>query len=141
MLTYYISMLPDAQEAGSDNRNIVDDGKSQKLTRDDIETLKEQGLKGQVQPENIHTGVINQTKIFWWGGGASIDGARSTLQEIIQQLIDNSSTFRDKTEFSQQKYIKKKKKKYVVLCNSSTVSMSVTQYHIYILKGLQRPLL
>lgn len=37
-----------ASEAGTDNRNIVDDGKSQKLTRDDIETLKEQGLKGQV---------------------------------------------------------------------------------------------
>ncbi|CAL8313332.1 unnamed protein product [Lota lota] len=69
----------DAKEAGVDNRNIVDDGKSQKLTRDDIETLKEQGLKGQ---------------------------------EIIQQLIENSSTFSDKTEFSQQKYIKKKKKKY-----------------------------
>lgn len=33
---------------GTDNRNIVDDGKSQKLTRDDIETLKEQGLEGQV---------------------------------------------------------------------------------------------
>uniref|UniRef100_A0A8C4I9E6 tRNA (adenine(58)-N(1))-methyltransferase non-catalytic subunit TRM6 n=1 Tax=Dicentrarchus labrax TaxID=13489 RepID=A0A8C4I9E6_DICLA len=69
----------DAKEAGTDNRNIVDDGKSQKLTRDDIEMLKEQGLKGQ---------------------------------EIIQQLIDNSSTFRDKTGFSQDKYIKKKKKKY-----------------------------
>ncbi|XP_059211676.1 tRNA (adenine(58)-N(1))-methyltransferase non-catalytic subunit TRM6 [Centropristis striata] len=69
----------DAKEAGIDNRNIVDDGKSQKLTRDDIETLKEQGLKGQ---------------------------------EIIQQLIDNSSTFRDKTEYAQDKYIKKKKKKY-----------------------------
>nr|XP_043905274.1 tRNA (adenine(58)-N(1))-methyltransferase non-catalytic subunit TRM6 isoform X1 [Solea senegalensis] len=69
----------DAKEAGTDNRNIVDDGKSQKLTRDDIETLKEQGLKGQ---------------------------------EIIQQLIDNSSTFRDKTEYAQDKYIKKKKKKY-----------------------------
>lgn len=39
----------DAKEAGTDNRNILDDGKSQKLTRDDIETLKEQGLKGQVQ--------------------------------------------------------------------------------------------
>lgn len=39
-----------AKEAGTDNRNIVDDGKSQKLTRDDIEMLKEQGLKGQVQP-------------------------------------------------------------------------------------------
>nr|XP_057913474.1 tRNA (adenine(58)-N(1))-methyltransferase non-catalytic subunit TRM6 isoform X2 [Doryrhamphus excisus] len=75
----------DAMEAGTDNRNIVDDGKSQKLTRDDIETLKEQGLKGQ---------------------------------EIIQQLIDNSSTFRDKTEYAQDKYIKKKKKKY-----ESTVSI------------------
>lgn len=39
-----------AKEAGTDNRNIVDDGKSQKLTRDDIEMLKEQGLKGQVHP-------------------------------------------------------------------------------------------
>lgn len=68
-----------AKEAGTDNRNIVDDGKSQKLTRDDIEMLKEQGLKGQ---------------------------------EIIQQLIDNSSTFKDKTEYAQDKYIKKKKKKY-----------------------------
>lgn len=39
----------DAKEAGTDNRNIVDDGKSQKLTRDDIEDLKEKGLEGQVQ--------------------------------------------------------------------------------------------
>ncbi|MCJ8743728.1 hypothetical protein PDJAM_G00097570 [Pangasius djambal] len=69
----------EAKEAGQDNRHIVDDGKSQKLTRDDIESLKEQGMKGQ---------------------------------EIIQQLINNSTTFRDKTEFAQEKYIKKKKKKY-----------------------------
>ncbi|XP_063079500.1 tRNA (adenine(58)-N(1))-methyltransferase non-catalytic subunit TRM6 [Engraulis encrasicolus] len=69
----------ESKEAGADNRNIVDDGKSQKLTRDDIEMLKEQGLKGQ---------------------------------EIVQQLIDNSTTFKDKTEFAQDKYIKKKKKKY-----------------------------
>ncbi|XP_076872923.1 tRNA (adenine(58)-N(1))-methyltransferase non-catalytic subunit TRM6 isoform X1 [Brachyhypopomus gauderio] len=75
----------ETKEAGLDNRHIVDDGKSQKLTRDDIESLKEQGLKGQ---------------------------------EIVQQLIDNSTTFRDKTEFAQEKYIKKKKKKYE---NSITV--------------------
>uniref|UniRef100_A0A8C6TW61 tRNA (adenine(58)-N(1))-methyltransferase non-catalytic subunit TRM6 n=1 Tax=Neogobius melanostomus TaxID=47308 RepID=A0A8C6TW61_9GOBI len=75
-----IAVAEDSKEAaGVDNRNIVDDGKSQKLTRDDIEMLKEKGLKGQ---------------------------------EIIQQLIDNSSTFRDKTEYAQDKYIKKKKKKY-----------------------------
>lgn len=41
--------LSDSKEAGTDNRNILDDGKSQKLTREDIESLKEQGLKGQVQ--------------------------------------------------------------------------------------------
>ncbi|XP_054474555.1 tRNA (adenine(58)-N(1))-methyltransferase non-catalytic subunit TRM6 [Anoplopoma fimbria] len=69
----------DAKEAGTDNRSIVDDGKSQKLTRDDIETLKEQGLNDQ---------------------------------EIIQELIKNSSTFSAKTKYAQDKYIKKKKKKY-----------------------------
>lgn len=41
--------LLDVKVAGTDNRNIVDDGKSQKLTRDDIETMKEQGLKNEVQ--------------------------------------------------------------------------------------------
>lgn len=69
----------ETKEAGADNRNIVDDGKSQKLTHDDIKALKDKGIKGQ---------------------------------EIVQQLVENSTTFRDKTEFSQDKYIKKKKKKY-----------------------------
>lgn len=52
--------FPDAVEAGTDNRNIVDDGKSQKLTRDDIEALKEKGLKGQVhmKPTNFDTCMI-----------------------------------------------------------------------------------
>ena len=44
----------DGKEVGTDNRNISDDGKSQKLTRDDIETLKEQGLKGQVGAKHSH---------------------------------------------------------------------------------------
>uniref|UniRef100_A0A673JIU7 tRNA (adenine(58)-N(1))-methyltransferase non-catalytic subunit TRM6 n=1 Tax=Sinocyclocheilus rhinocerous TaxID=307959 RepID=A0A673JIU7_9TELE len=78
-ITILFSPVTDSKEAGQDNRHIVDDGRSQKLSRDDIETLKEQGLKGQ---------------------------------EIVQQLIDNSTTFKDKTEFAQEKYIKKKKKKY-----------------------------
>lgn len=41
--------LSDAKESGADNRNIIDDGKSQKLTTEDIKSLKEQGLKGQVR--------------------------------------------------------------------------------------------
>lgn len=67
----------ETKEGGTDNRNIVDDGKSQKLTQDDIKALKDKGIKGE---------------------------------EILQQLIENS-TFRDETEFAQDKYIKKKKKK------------------------------
>uniref|UniRef100_A0A3P9PQL6 tRNA (adenine(58)-N(1))-methyltransferase non-catalytic subunit TRM6 n=1 Tax=Poecilia reticulata TaxID=8081 RepID=A0A3P9PQL6_POERE len=88
----------DVKVAGTDNRNIVDDGKSQKLTRDDIETMKEQGLKNE---------------------------------EIIQQLIDNSSTFTNKTEYAQDKYIKKKKKKYenTVTVLKPTCRILAMMYH------------
>lgn len=34
-------------------------------------------------------------------------------QEIIQKLVENSSTWETKTEFSKQKYLKKKQKKYM----------------------------
>ncbi|TDH72429.1 uncharacterized protein CCR75_003283 [Bremia lactucae] len=34
-------------------------------------------------------------------------------QEIIQKLVENSSTWKTKTEFSKQKYLKKKQKKYM----------------------------
>ncbi|XP_025936532.1 tRNA (adenine(58)-N(1))-methyltransferase non-catalytic subunit TRM6 isoform X1 [Apteryx rowi] len=89
---------PETKEAGTDNRNIVDDGKSQKLTHDDIKALKDKGIKGQ---------------------------------EIVQQLIENSTTFRDKTEFAQDKYIKKKKKKYeavITIVRPSTRILSTMYY-------------
>lgn len=63
-----------------DNRSIFDDGKSQKLTKDDIENLKAKGISGE---------------------------------KIIENLIENSSTFKEKSTFSQEKYLKKKKEKYV----------------------------
>lgn len=34
------------------------------------------------------------------------------MKEIIDRLIENSASFKQKTEFSQEKYIKKKKEKY-----------------------------
>ncbi|XP_069788524.1 tRNA (adenine(58)-N(1))-methyltransferase non-catalytic subunit TRM6 [Narcine bancroftii] len=90
--------IEEPNEAGVDNRNIIDDGKSQKLSRDDIEALKEQGLKGQV---------------------------------IVQRLIENSTTFRDKTEFSQEKYIKRKKKKYEAFITilKPTARIMAMMYH------------
>lgn len=62
-----------------DNRFLNDDGKSQKLSRDDIEVLKSEGMAGQ---------------------------------QIIETLVENSSTFKAKSAFAQEKYLKKKKEKY-----------------------------
>lgn len=32
-------------------------------------------------------------------------------ESIIQEIVENSATFKDRTEYSKAKYIKKKKKK------------------------------
>ena len=61
-----------------DNRSLVDNPDSQKLTRDDIEKLKDEGIKGQ---------------------------------GVIEQIVENSATFQDKTVYSKAKYMKKKKRK------------------------------
>ncbi|XP_045104360.1 tRNA (adenine(58)-N(1))-methyltransferase non-catalytic subunit TRM6-like [Portunus trituberculatus] len=66
-------------EGGVDNRDLQDDGRSQKLTPDEIIKLKNKGLTGK---------------------------------EVIQVITENSSTFKDKTIYSQEKYVNKKQKKY-----------------------------
>ncbi|GMH87389.1 hypothetical protein TL16_g10843 [Triparma laevis f. inornata] len=76
-----------------DNRNLVDDNKSQKTTMDDINKLREEGKTGQ---------------------------------DIVSQLVSNSTSFSGKTAFAQAKYIKRKLKKYlprarVLRCTSATV--------------------
>ncbi|KAH9375024.1 hypothetical protein HPB48_003814 [Haemaphysalis longicornis] len=69
----------DAQTTAQDNRNLVDNNSSQRLTREDIETFKADGTSGET---------------------------------IVRTLVENSATFRDKTEYSQRKYLHKKQKKY-----------------------------
>ncbi|KAJ0181113.1 hypothetical protein K1T71_003198 [Dendrolimus kikuchii] len=69
----------DVKTSGNDNRHILDDGNSQKLTAADIEILKNDACKAS---------------------------------DIVETLITNSNTFHSKTEFSQDKYLKKKEKKY-----------------------------
>ncbi|CAG9803001.1 unnamed protein product [Chironomus riparius] len=68
-----------SMESGSDNRNIVDDGKSQILSNDEVLSLRE---------------------------------TMADSTEIIGKIIANSKSFNEKTEYSQEKYIKKKEKKY-----------------------------
>lgn len=69
----------DIKSSGTDNRNIIDDGRSQKLSAAEIEDLK-------------------------------CDS--NSASDIVGTLISNSNTFHNKTEFSQEKYLKKKEKKY-----------------------------
>ncbi|XP_066582704.1 tRNA (adenine(58)-N(1))-methyltransferase non-catalytic subunit TRM6 [Prorops nasuta] len=71
--------LQDRLPSGPDNRFIIDDGTSQKLSKEQIIELQESGTSGK---------------------------------EIVGQLIENSKSFVEKTKYSQEKYIKKKQKKY-----------------------------
>lgn len=98
--------LPDARECGDDNRDILDDGKSQKLSTKEISELQEQAV-----------------------------GA----QNIIGKIVSNSSTFAAKTEFSQEKYVKKKEKKYyeyVQILKPSIVYLMEIYYRLSPIKVL-----
>ncbi|KAL5279066.1 TRMT6 family protein [Megaselia abdita] len=66
-------------ESGADNRNIKDDGGSQKLGNEEILKLRED---------------IGDSK------------------KIIGTLVENSTSFQSKTVYSQEKYLKRKEKKY-----------------------------
>ena len=66
-------------KSGEDNRNLVDENRSQELTREDIESMQEQRMEGS---------------------------------KIIERLVENSASFDQKTKFSQEKFLKKKSKKY-----------------------------
>jgi len=70
-------------EQKNDNRNLVDNNKSQSLMFEEIEQMRQDGTHGSA---------------------------------IVNKLIENSSTFDQKTEFSKAKYIKKKQQKYQQRC-------------------------
>ena len=79
--------------SGNDNRLIVDDGNSQKLSKDEIIRLQESGKTGK---------------------------------EIVGSLIENNKSFLDRTEYSQEKYLKKKEQKYIrylTVCKPSISSL------------------
>ncbi|XP_013774504.1 tRNA (adenine(58)-N(1))-methyltransferase non-catalytic subunit TRM6-like [Limulus polyphemus] len=77
---FLCSSVAIAEAQTRDNRFLVDDGKSQKLTKEQIEELKTGGVSGE---------------------------------QIVENLVENSTTFKDKTQYAQAKYLKKKQKKYI----------------------------
>lgn len=74
-----------------DNRNIVDDGKSQKLTRDDIEMLKEQGLKGQVHPLSSYF-LLNRSQIWKWWNPVDFYFCEAKANLMIWAFVDSNYT-------------------------------------------------
>ena len=79
--------------SGNDNRSIIDDGNSQKLSKDEILRLQESGKTGK---------------------------------EIVGSLIENNKSFLDRTEYSREKYLKKKEQKYIrylTVCKPSISSL------------------
>ena len=47
-----------SDEGGADNRGIIDDQTAQKLDRDDITDLKEQGKSGQVMTGYLYVAKV-----------------------------------------------------------------------------------
>ncbi|CAL4066429.1 unnamed protein product [Meganyctiphanes norvegica] len=86
-------------ESGLDNRNLNDDGTSQKLSREEISSLISSATSGK---------------------------------EVVQTLTENSKTFKDKTKFSQEKYLKKKQRKYdeLVTIHAPSVRLLCDMYYI-----------
>ncbi|KAI9315990.1 adenine(58)-N(1)-methyltransferase non-catalytic subunit TRM6 [Dichotomocladium elegans] len=72
------------EETNANNQNITDKADVQKLTYQEVQMLKEEGLKGNLAHD-----------------------------EIIQKIIESHTDFDKKTEFSKAKYIQRKKKKFM----------------------------
>lgn len=85
--------------SGVDNRNLNDDGSSQKLSREEISELINSATSGK---------------------------------EVVQTLTENSKTFKDKTKFSQEKYLIKKQRKYdeLVTVHKPSVRLICDMYYI-----------
>lgn len=91
-------ILPESTKTTDiDNRSLVDDGKSQKLTRNEIEELKSKGCDAV---------------------------------DIVRTIVEHSSSFKEKTQFSQEKYIKRKQSKYsnIVTISQPTIRLLTEMY-------------
>ena len=81
------------------NELINDDIVVQPLTTAEIEALKQSGVHSSVRTPNFH---MDYTA-----------AQNPTLQEIIQKQIEQHANFTLKTEYSKEKYKKRKEAKYL----------------------------
>ncbi|XP_066959520.1 tRNA (adenine(58)-N(1))-methyltransferase non-catalytic subunit TRM6 [Macrobrachium rosenbergii] len=93
-----VGSLNIVKSGGEDNRDLCDDGRSQKLTPEEIIQLKSSGLSGK---------------------------------QVVQTITENSATFKEKTVYSQEKYINKKHKKYaeVITIHKPSIRLLSRMYY------------
>lgn len=84
------------EETSATNEKIASTG-AQGLSHEDIESLRNEGLSGRVRPLVVPSNVV----------------ADNGWQEIIARQIEEHAAFELKTEFSKDKYLKRKEAKYV----------------------------
>ncbi|KAF9930180.1 tRNA (adenine(58)-N(1))-methyltransferase non-catalytic subunit trm6 [Modicella reniformis] len=80
---YQLDEINKIEETENNNREIVDDPSSQKLSLEEIKALKSEGLKGEL-----------------------------TGEEIVNKIKESNASFDKKTAYSQAKYLQKKGKKF-----------------------------
>ncbi|KAI7903554.1 Gcd10p family-domain-containing protein [Cokeromyces recurvatus] len=80
----HVSKNTSIEETDANNQTIIDDTSVQKLSHEEVLKLKEMGLRGELDTE-----------------------------EIIKKMVDSHAEFSKKTEYSKAKYIERKKKKFM----------------------------
>ncbi|KAG0261549.1 tRNA (adenine(58)-N(1))-methyltransferase non-catalytic subunit trm6 [Actinomortierella ambigua] len=100
---YHPEAFDEIQETDANNREILDDGSSQKLSLEEIHALKAEGLKGSLSSE-----------------------------EIIQKLKESNASFDKKTAYSQAKYVKKKEKKFQKIFTPVKPTLYTLCEHFYL---------
>lgn len=89
-------------DSGADNRNINDDGQVNKSLSPCLNFF----IKLSINVQSFQSQTLSNQEIL------SMREKTLDSKEIIGTLVANSKSFNEKTEFSQEKYIKKKEKKY-----------------------------
>ena len=90
-----------AEETAANNENISSTG-AQKLTFEDITALRNEGKSGRVS--SLSRGCLRR-RPRW------LNRRLATVQEIIQKQVEKHGAFELKTEYSKDKYMKRKEAK------------------------------
>lgn len=87
----------DDVDTAKDNRELIDNNQSQKLTNLEVAAIREE----------------------------------SGVEALLDRLVENSSTFQTKTTYAQEKYLKKKQKKYGTLYKVEPVTVDqLAEIHV-----------